>query len=134
MEGVCGTVRGVSEAGVQVIIERTMACQGCRSMNVCHGFVKKRLDLTLPKPPLAVSVGDTVRVAMEGSVLKASASAFLVPLAAVIAGLFAARALTADAAAQALCALLAFLASLVIVRYMGKRIRQPHIVEVLREE
>jgi hypothetical protein len=35
---------------------------------------------------------------------------------------------------QALGAFLAFLASLVIVRYMGKKIESPHIVEVVHEK
>jgi positive regulator of sigma E activity len=135
MISVCGTVQGVTGAGVLVTIERRVACQGCESQNICHGFVKKRMDLTLPLPALEVHSGDTVLVAMDdSSVVRASATAFLIPLLFVLAGLFIARALSPDAGVQALGALLAFLASLVIVRSMGKRIQSPHIVEVVHEK
>ncbi|HNY66633.1 MAG TPA: SoxR reducing system RseC family protein [Deltaproteobacteria bacterium] len=135
MVSVCGTVQSVSEAGVQVTIERTMACQGCQSTNVCHGFVKRRMDLTLPVPPVPVSVGDTVLVAMDdSSVVKASAMAFLIPLIAILAGLFLARLVSPDVAVQTIGALLAFLTSLIIVRYMGKRIEAPRILEVVHEK
>jgi positive regulator of sigma E activity len=135
MASVCGTVQGISVTGVLVTIERTNACEGCASMNACHAFVKKRLDLTLPMPPLPVGVGDTVLVAMDDSmVLSASATAFLIPLVALIAGLFIGRVLSPEVPVQVLGALLAFLASLVIVRYMGKRIKTPRIVEVVHEK
>jgi positive regulator of sigma E activity len=135
MTSVCGTVQGISDTDVQVTIERKIACQGCQSMNICHSFVKKRMDLRLPKPPLPMAVGDTVLITMDdSSVVRASASAFLIPLLFIIAGLFLARTLSPNAAVQALGGLLAFLASLVIVRYMGKGIKSPHIVEVVHEK
>lgn len=132
---VCGTIEGVFDSEVRVIVDRKAACKGCQATGVCHSFTKKRMDLLLSRPPGPVSRGDTVVIAMEGSsVLKASAFAFMVPLAAVLAALFLTQAADAPVTFQALGAVLAFAASLAAVRRLGKKIEAPRIIEVIHEE
>jgi len=135
MNTVCGTVRGIFDSDIQVSVDRKNACQGCQSSGICHGFTKTKMDLRLPKPESPVTVGDTVVIAMEGSsLIRASAYAFLIPLVAILTALFIAHATSSDVVTQVLAALLAFAASLIIVRHMGKKIESPRIIEVIHEE
>lgn len=135
MNTVCGTIEHIFESDVQVMVDRKSACGGCRSSGVCHGFTKTRMELRLARPPFPMKPGDTVVIAMGGaSLIKASAYAFLIPLIAIIAGLFTARALSDAVSLQAACGILAFSGSLVIVRYMGNSIERPRIIEVIHEE
>jgi len=132
---VCGTIEDILDSEVHVIVDRKAACQGCQATGVCHSFTKKRMDLRLSRPPEPVSIGDTVIIAMEGSsLLKASTYAFLVPLFAIIASLCLTQFIDAPVLYQALWAVLAFAASLVAVRHLGKRIEAPRIIEVIHEE
>jgi positive regulator of sigma E activity len=132
---VCGTIEGVFDSEVRVIVDRKAACKGCQATGVCHGFTKNRMDLLLSRPTGSVSVGDTVVIAMEGSsLLKASTFAFMVPLAAILAALFLAQAAGTPVVFQALGAVLAFAASLAAVRRLGNRIEAPKIIEVIHEE
>ncbi|HQG33139.1 MAG TPA: SoxR reducing system RseC family protein [Deltaproteobacteria bacterium] len=132
---VCGTVQDIFDSDIRVIVDRKNACQGCQSSGICHGFTKTRMDLKLPKPPGSIRRGDTVVIAMEGaSLIKACTYAFLIPLCAIISALLVAQSLSAGVPVQAVCALVAFLLSLIIVRHMGRRIGTPHVVEVIHEE
>ncbi len=132
---VCGTIEGVFDSEVRVIVDRKAACQGCQATGVCHGFTKNRMDLMLSRPPGPVRRGDTVVIAMEGaSLLKASTFAFMVPLAAILAALFITQAAGTPVLFQALGAVLAFAASLAAVRRLGKKIEAPKIIEVIHEE
>lgn len=136
MNTVCGTIRDIFDSDIRVTVDRKNACEGCQSMNICHGFTKRSMDIRLPKPPaMPVNIGDTVIIALEGpSLIKASAYAFLIPLAAIISALFAAEMMSAGVGVQVFWALLAFSASLIIVRHMGKKVGTPRIIEVIHEE
>lgn len=135
MNTVCGTVQGIFDSDIRVTVDRKNACQGCQSSNICHGFTKTRMDLRLPKPPAPVLIGDTVIIAMEGSsLIRASAYAFLIPLIAIISALYVAHFMSSGVAVQVIGALLAFAASLIIVRHMGKKIETPRIIEVIHEK
>lgn len=132
---VCGTVQDIFDSDIRVIVDRKNACQGCQSSGICHGFIRTRMDLRLPRPPGSLRVGDTVVIAMEGaSLIRASSYAFLIPLCAIVAALLVAQSLSAGIPAQAGSALVAFLLSLIIVRHMGSKIGSPHIIEVIHEE
>ena len=129
---VCGTIEDILDTEVHVIVDRKAACQGCQATGVCHSFTKKRMDLRLSRPPEPVSIGDTVIIAMEGSsVLKASFFAFMIPLVFVITVLFVTQAADSPVWFQAAGAVLAFLASMRVVKFLGRGIEEPRIIEVI---
>ncbi|MBN2297509.1 MAG: SoxR reducing system RseC family protein, partial [Deltaproteobacteria bacterium] len=59
--------------------------------------------------------------------------AFLVPLCAIILALLITSFLDLNVTLQALSAAVSFLASLILVRKLGKRIDNPRIIEVIHE-
>lgn len=129
---VCGTVEAVFDSKVQVAVDRKAACKGCQATGVCHSFTKSRMDLSLSRPQEPVEIGDTVIIAMDGSsLLKASFFAFMIPLLSVIAVLFATQIAGSPVWFQAGGAVLAFLASLRVVRFLGSGIEEPRIIEVI---
>jgi positive regulator of sigma E activity len=135
MNTICGTITDIHNSEVQVTISRKAACHGCEASNVCHSLSKSEMDFRLPKPHMPVNIGDQVTIAMSStSFLKACTYAFLIPLGAIIFALLLAEFLDLGTAVQALCAFCAFLISLIFVRKLGKRIDNPRIIEVNREE
>ncbi len=131
---VCGTIIDVYENQVQVSVSRKAACQGCEAQGICHSLSTPDMDFRLPRPPMAVAPGDRVIIALEGvSLIKACTYAFFVPLCAIILALFLMSFLDMSTPVQATAAVIGFLASLVIVRKLGKRIDNPRIIEVIHE-
>ncbi|MFY9399299.1 MAG: SoxR reducing system RseC family protein [Desulfomonilia bacterium] len=129
---VCGTVEAVLDTRVQVTVDRKAACAGCQASGVCYSFAKTRMDLSLPRPQEPVEIGDRVIIAMEGSsVLKASFFAFMIPLVFVITVLFVTQAADSPVWFQAAGAVLAFLASMRVVKFLGRGIEEPRIIEVI---
>ncbi|MBN1635697.1 MAG: SoxR reducing system RseC family protein [Deltaproteobacteria bacterium] len=131
----CGTISSIDKLSVEVKIDRKASCQGCQASDICHSFTKKNMDLHLSKPRQTVHVGDTVIIALESaSFLKACVIAFMIPLIFVVISLAITMWLDIDVSLQALSAVIAFGISLFVVRWMGKTIRSPRIVEVIHEE
>ncbi|HDP24087.1 MAG TPA: hypothetical protein ENN34_01455 [Deltaproteobacteria bacterium] len=132
---VCGTIKEIRDVEVEVTVNRTAACEGCRTANICHAFTRTNMDFNLPRPEMALSVGDRVVIALESSsFLKSCAYAFLIPLASLLITLAAAKAFGAEVSVQAVLAVAAFCLSLVVVRKLGTTVKRPTIIEVLREE
>lgn len=135
MNRICGTITDIHNSEVQVTISRKASCHGCEASKVCHSLSKPEMDFRLPKPPIPISIGDKVTIAMSStSFIKACTYAFLIPLCAIIFTLLIAEFLDLGTAVQALCAVCAFFISLIFVRKLGKRIDNPRIIEVNREE
>ncbi|HHO75238.1 MAG TPA: hypothetical protein ENN05_02275 [Deltaproteobacteria bacterium] len=132
---ICGTIKDIHDNEVQVLISRKAACQNCDASKICHSLSKPEMDFRLPRPDMPVAIGDRVIVALESvSFLKACTYAFLVPLCAILLALFTTSLLDLNETIQASSAVLAFLASLFLVRKLGKRIDNPRIIEVVHEE
>ena len=131
----CGTISSIDKLGIKVRINRKAACQGCQASDICHSFSKTTMDLHLSRPGQSVHVGDTVVIALDStSFLKACAIAFMIPLFFVVISLAVTMWLDTDVSLQALSAVIAFCVSLFVVRWLGKTIRSPRIVEVIHEE
>jgi positive regulator of sigma E activity len=135
MNTICGTIKDIHENEVQISIARKAACQGCEASKICHSLARPNMDFRLPKPPMQISVGDQVVIALEStSFIKACAYAFLVPLCAILLALFITHFLDMNTTVQAVFAVFAFLLSLILVRKLGKRVDNPRIIEVLHED
>ncbi|HOO44991.1 MAG TPA: SoxR reducing system RseC family protein [Deltaproteobacteria bacterium] len=131
---ICGTIKDIHDDEVQVLISRKAACANCEASKVCHSLSKPEMDFRLPKPDMPLAVGDQVIVALESvSFLKACTYAFLVPLCAIILALSVTELLNLNEIIQAISAAASFIASLFVVRRLGKRIDKPRIIEVINE-
>lgn len=79
-----GKVVAVEEDSVKIELERNEACRKC---GICHMGRSQHLLLTVPKS-VDVQQGQRVVVRMQGSsVVKAGAIVYLIPVAALLAGL-----------------------------------------------
>lgn len=83
-----GRVVSVSAGHVVVRFERESACAACRAAKVCAGSTPTR-DLVVPRPRhRRLLPGDPVQVGVaETSALRATAIAYLTPLAGLITGM-----------------------------------------------
>jgi len=134
MNTICGTIKDIQDNEVQVLISRKSACANCEASKICHSLSKPEMDFILPKPDMPLAVGDQVIIALESvSFLKACTYAFLVPLCAILLALFITSFLDLNVTLQAISAVISFLASLILVRRLGKRIDNPRIIEVINE-
>lgn len=83
-----GRVVSVSAEHVVVRFERESACSACRAAKVCAGSAPTR-DLAVPRPlHRHLLPGDPVQVGVaEASALRATAIAYMTPLAGLLAGM-----------------------------------------------
>ena len=135
-----GTVVACEDSQLTVLFERPEACEKC---GACGGR-RHGHRITLPVPAGDATVGDQVSVDMpEARVVSASALAYLIPLAGLLAGLIlgarqaerAAPGMSPDLFA-ALCALAGLATSLPVLMLADRAIRgkarwTPRIVAVL---
>lgn len=130
-----GTVKACSADTVTVTVDRKSACAGCHAVDVCHGLTESCTDFELSRPQDPVQVGDTVRISLESiDFLKACIYAFFLPLAAIVLGMSVGALLGLSFALQALLGGIALAIILPLVRRLGRTIRGPKIIEVIREK
>jgi len=130
-----GTVQNIEAKAVKVTVHRKHACQGCQASDICHAFSRPVMDFTIARPDSTLHIGDRVLLAIESvSFLKACIFAFMIPLVFIISAMAVANFLDLDVPIQAIMAIIAFFISLIIVRYFGKAIESPKIIEVIHEE
>ena len=118
-----GIVIAVEGQNAQVEFERSEACAQCR---LCQLGTSKQVSVTLPNR-LGAKVGDTVCVDLQASrLLQTSAVAYLIPLLALLAGLWAGQALAPRLGFSQNAELFACAAGLVFVAitYLGIRLTE----------
>ncbi len=131
---VCGVIEGLEGRTVRVRVERKAACEGCQATEVCHALARSSMLFSLPRPAGPLQVGDRAVIALgSASLIKACAIAFMIPVAFIVTALALIRALGFDVDIQTVGALIALIASLLVVRRLGRSIESPRIIEVIHE-
>jgi sigma-E factor negative regulatory protein RseC len=83
-----GVVEKASPETAVVLVERSSACEQCRSRGACQVFSGRTLRVEVPNE-LGAEEGDRVEVSLPGaSVLKVSFLVYLVPVAALVIGAY----------------------------------------------
>ena len=130
-----GIVKEVNGEMITVVFERHEACGDCHA---CHMGSTDCAKHTITIPGKA-DVGDEIVVEMDEShVMAASATAYMIPFAGFMIGLFASYALGASEPVMALCAVagtaVAYLVMRVLDPILSKGRWEHHIVSVTKPE
>ncbi|THF59364.1 SoxR reducing system RseC family protein [Pseudothauera rhizosphaerae] len=117
-----GRIVQVGEDRLTVRFERPSACGSCRSANVCAGNTPAN-ELVLARPPgRDYRTGDTVQVGVaEDAALRATAAAYLVPLAGFVLAMLAAAAFGLPDGAVLAASLAGLGAGLLALRRIARR-------------
>ncbi len=125
-----GTVVDIDGPTVIVEIDRKGACRGCQAEGICHAFTSPVMKVRLPRPSFPLKVGDKAIIAIQPtSLVWASIVTYIIPVVAIFFAIGITRQCGLSVGFQAISAVLAFLASLPIVRRIGSSFEGPMILE-----
>ncbi|MCD6281144.1 MAG: SoxR reducing system RseC family protein [Deltaproteobacteria bacterium] len=125
-----GVVTDINDTTVSIEVDRKGACHGCQAEGICHMFTSPVMKFNLPRPSFPLNVGDKVTIAIQPtSLVWASIVTYIIPVVAIFLAMGITHQYGLDVGVQATTALIAFLASLALVRWIGKSFKGPKIIE-----